>query len=82
MDKFSIKIDGLDRLINKIESLKQNVQPTMQQSLNKSMMIICSYAKALCPVDNGVLRNSLISEVVLKDGKLIGRIYTNIYYAT
>jgi HK97 gp10 family phage protein len=65
---------GLHQLNQKLDKLKDM---DLQKTLMRACLVVESSAKEKCPSDTGLLRDSIISEV---DGKE-GRVGTNLYYA-
>jgi HK97 gp10 family phage protein len=70
-------IKGLTQLLNKIDKLGGTSRELMPKIIAKELKRISGNAKALCPVNYGELRNSINTELIEKDGKIIGRVYTN-----
>lgn len=68
------EILGIQELFNKLDS----IIPETQQALMRGGMIIEATAKEFCPVDTGLLRNSISTELVDKCTVDVG---TNIEYA-
>ena len=78
----SFEIEGLDKIIHQLETIKSGYVDVVEKSLNKSMGITRDYAKSLCTVgDTGHLRESIRSEVKVIGNSVFGVVYTNVEYA-
>lgn len=69
-------IENLDKLISKLEKL-DNVNQAMEQAC----ILVENEAKIKCPVDNGLLRNSITHYIEDNPNELIGVVGTNVEYA-
>ena len=69
-------IENLDKLISKLEKL-DNVNQAMEQAC----ILVENEAKIKCPVDNGLLRNSITHYIEDNPIELIGVVGTNVEYA-
>lgn len=69
-------IENLDKLISKLEKL-DNVNQAMEQAC----ILVENEAKIKCPVDNGLLRNSITHYIEDNPDELIGVVGTNVEYA-
>lgn len=77
----SFEIEGLDKIIHQLETIKSGYVDVVEKSLNKSMGITRDYAKSLCTVgDTGHLRESIRSEVKVIGNSVFGVVYTNVSY--
>lgn len=71
------KIEGLDSLLRKLDSLGGNVDKTMYQSVSKQGLFVQGEAKDLCPVDTGDLKQLIQCNTVQANSKVISIISTN-----
>lgn len=71
------KIEGLNSLLNKLNSLGGNVEKTMYQAVNKMGLFVQGEAKDLCPSNTGDLRQSIQCNTVQANGKVSSVISTN-----
>jgi HK97 gp10 family phage protein len=71
------KIEGLDSLLEKLDSLGGNAEKTVHQAVNKMGLFVQGEAKDLCPVDTGDLRQSIQLNVVQAEGRVSSVISTN-----
>lgn len=78
MNKRDIEIDGLDKLMDKLTAIGDNSQKALHNGLMKGGKAVRGMAKKLCPVDTGLLRNSIAVESQSKTEVAVG---TNIEYA-
>lgn len=69
-------IENLDKLISKLEKL-DNVNQAMEQAC----ILVENEAKIKCPVDNGLLRNSITHYIEDNPNELVGVVGTNVEYA-
>lgn len=69
-------IENLDKLISKLEKL-DNVNQAMEQAC----ILVENEAKIKCPVDNGLLRNSITHYIEDNPDELVGVVGTNVEYA-
>lgn len=69
-------IENLDKLISKLEKL-DNVNQAMVQAC----ILVENEAKIKCPVDNGLLRNSITHYIEDNPNELVGVVGTNVEYA-
>lgn len=69
-------IENLDKLISKLEKL-DNVNQAMEQAC----ILVENEAKIKCPVDNGLLRNSITHYIEGNPNELVGVVGTNVEYA-
>lgn len=69
-------IENLDKLISKLEKL-DNVNQAMEQAC----ILVENEAKTKCPVDNGLLRNSITHYIEDNPNELVGVVGTNVEYA-
>lgn len=69
-------IENLDKLISKLEKLDD-----VNQAMEQACILVENEAKIKCPVDNGVLRNSITHYIEDNPNELIGVVGTNVEYA-
>lgn len=69
-------IENLNKLISKLEKL-DNVNQAMEQAC----ILVENEAKIKCPVDNGLLRNSITHYIEDNPNELVGVVGTNVEYA-
>ena len=74
-------IEGLDKLLAKLDILGGNAEEAMQKGIDKAARRVKRDAKLLCPVDTGRLRNSIQHKVEKYQGQIIGTVHTNVEYA-
>lgn len=73
-----VKVDGLDKLLKKLDNLGGSIPQSTQRALLKGGAIFEEGAKAHCPVDSGNLRDSIHTEA--KEAGLV-TVGTNCEYA-
>ena len=71
-------IQGLDRLINTLDSAIQGFDVEIPKRLNNVSSKLIRKVKLKTPVDSGVLKRSWRSK---KDGDLARIVYNNVHYA-
>lgn len=64
-----------------LEDASKDVKKEIEQEVHKGAKQIQAYAKGLCPVDTGYLRNSISTDVHWQGNTCIGIIGTNVEYA-
>lgn len=69
-------IENLDKLISKLEKLDD-----VNQAMEQACILVENEAKIKCPVDIGVLRNSITHYIEDNPNELIGVVGTNVEYA-
>lgn len=69
-------IENLDKLISKLEKLDD-----VNQAMEQACILVENEAKIKCPVDNGLLRNSITHYIEDNPDELIGVVGTNVEYA-
>lgn len=74
----NIKVEGLDRLIKKLQQVRSDSDSVVERGLLKAGHKIRNKAVLLCPVDTGELRNSIQVE---KTASLTVAVGTNKEYA-
>ena len=53
----------------------------LKTGVNKATALVQGQAKALCPADTGLLRESIHMQVKATEKEIQGRVYTNVEYA-
>lgn len=61
-------IEGLDKLLRKLDSIEPLVEEAVEKALEKSGTLIEADAKTFVPVDTGALKDSIYHKV--QDGQL------------
>lgn len=69
-------IENLDKLISKLEKLDD-----VNQAMEQVCILVENEAKIKCPVDNGLLRNSITHYIEDNPDELVGVVGTNVEYA-
>lgn len=69
-------IENLDKLISKLEKLED-----VNQAMEQACILVENEAKIKCPVDNGLLRNSITHYIKDNPNELVGVVGTNVEYA-
>ena len=64
-----VKVEGLDRLLKKLDKLGGSIEQSTQKALLKGGAMFESDAKERCPVDTGELRESIHTEA--KDAQTV-----------
>jgi len=80
-DHINFKIDGLDKLIEKLGKLPIEIEKEVANEVNASALAIQSKAKRDCRVDFGTLRNSIQLESIFKDKRIIYTVGSHLKYA-
>ena len=73
-----VTVKGVDRLkqrFNKIANME------LRDTMNKVVVLVHGQATMLAPVDNGLLRESIHTQVNNTGAEMQGRVYTNVEYA-
>lgn len=65
-----------------VRALMDSQQGPAVLDMERRLIRIQNDAKRRCPVDTGRLRNSISHEIVVERGALVGRVGTNVQYAT
>lgn len=73
-----MNVEGLDRLLAKLDALGGNAEKAVHGGLMKSGKLVQGAAKMLCPVDTGQLRNSIEVKSLSVDTVAVG---TNVEHA-
>ena len=69
-------IENLDKLISKLEKLDD-----VNQAMEQACILVENEANIKCPVDSGLLRNSITHYIEDNPNELVGVVGTNIEYA-
>lgn len=78
----SIEIEGLEELLKILnKELPQKIEPTAQRAMQKSVKQVEGWAKRNAPVDTGLLRSSIGSQVHTMFGEIQGMIGSPVRYA-
>ena len=67
--------------IKSIEDATLQIITDEANKMNKACLIVENQAKQDCPVDEGILRASITSEVDVTESAIVGRIGSNLEYA-
>jgi HK97 gp10 family phage protein len=73
-----VKVDGLDKLLKKLNKLGGSIPQSTQKALLRAGAVFEAGAKAHCPVDTGHLRDSIHTEAQGNNAVAVG---TNVGYA-
>ena len=76
-----ISIEGADELIERLQNLKPELLDAAKQGAEHTMQLMKKDAVANCPVDTGMLRGSIQTEVKLEQDALHAKLYTPMEYA-
>ena len=63
------------------ESIEKKIPEALYHAMEKACLIALTDAKRNCPVDDGQLRNSIEYQIEQENGKTVGYIGTNVFYA-
>lgn len=74
-------IEGLDALMQKLDSMQGNSTAVLKIGVGRACKRIQAEAKANCPVDTGRLRASIVTDVQTDGKAVIGTVGTNVGYA-
>lgn len=64
-----------------MQNVTDEIISRLISNMNSACLVVERKAKMLCPVDQGQLRASIFSQVDLEEGKIIGRVGSNLEYA-
>ena len=64
-----------------IDDATARIISDMKQKMNRACLVVEASAKRECPVDQGILRASITSEVEMSTSEITGRIGSNLEYA-
>lgn len=73
-----VKVQGLDKLLKKLDKLGGDIPQSAQKALLKGGAVFEAKAKAHCPVDTGNLRDSIHTEAKSENRVTVG---TSVNYA-
>ncbi|MEA4894237.1 MAG: HK97-gp10 family putative phage morphogenesis protein [Oscillospiraceae bacterium] len=63
------------------QAIEKEIPEALYNALVKAAIIVSNDAKVDCPVDDGMLRQSIEYQVELNNGEAIGYVGTNVEYA-
>ena len=72
--------DSFEELLTKIENLGGNIEEGIYKGVGHYLSKIQADAKRNCPVDTGLLRNSIHTDVKYEDKEILGTVGTNLDY--
>jgi len=75
-------IKGLDKLMKKYGNLQDVADLGAKKAIGQGVKIAQAGAVFMCPVNDGELRQSIKTRVVVEADKVIGTVYTNKKYAS
>lgn len=75
-------IKGIDALVKKLNTLGGNADKVLEKSIGVQSKLVQGEAKDLCPVDTGGLQQRIFTDVKVVPGKVTGRVFTNVEYAS
>lgn len=70
-----------EEFIRSMENATLKMVMDMSQKMDKACLVVESQAKQNCPVDIGILRASITSEIEVTASEIVGRIGSNEEYA-
>lgn len=76
-----LKVDGLDKLLKKLEALNGDVNEALKQGILAGSLLVEKDAKLNVKTSTGVLRESINHEIVTGEKSIVGTIGTNLKYA-
>lgn len=74
-----MSVKNADRLLKKLDNI---ASVDVIKPMRKATALVHGQAKTLCPTDTGALRGSIHMEVKEQLKNVIGRVYTNVSYAS
>lgn len=74
-----MEIQGIDRVLDTLEDMAK--MKDLPEAMSKAALLVERDAKKNCPVNDGVLRNSIFSEVEEENTSYIGIVGSNLQYA-
>ena len=77
MAEVSIKIEGLEKLNNRLQQYVNDAKKRVRNTVHETLLLIESDAKQLAPVDTGYLRSSIHANFY---GELAGTVSANADY--
>lgn len=63
------------------EQVKKLINESALKGITEACLLVEGQAKALAPVDTGLLRDSITHKVEARDGELVGVVGTHVEYA-
>lgn len=76
-----MKSEGFNSLMRKLNAMGGDVEASAEKGMLAAALKASGEAKLLCPVDEGILRNSIQAGVEKDKGRTVGFVKTNVYYA-
>ena len=77
-----VKMVGLEKLLTRYQKMPKSVESSLIDGVNKATGVVLGSAKAICPVDTGLLRSSIHITPAVRLGKEIkGQVGTSVEYA-
>ncbi|MEK4006091.1 HK97-gp10 family putative phage morphogenesis protein [Paenibacillus sp. FSL H3-0333] len=76
-----MKTEGFDALMRRLNNIGGDVEASAEKGMLAAALKASGEAKLLCPVDEGILRNSIQAGVEKDKGRTVGFVKTNVYYA-
>lgn len=81
MANIRVKMEGINSIIKDLDKKGKSIVPAIKKGLTKTTNQCKAKAKENCPVDTGLLRESIHSEIKEKYNQVEGEVSTNIEYA-
>lgn len=81
MASLRIKMEGIDAIIKDLDKKGKSIVPAIKKGLTRTTNKCKAEAKENCPVDTGLLRESIHSEIKEKYNQVEGEVSTNLEYA-
>lgn len=79
---FSVKLKGVKRVTAKADQMARDLSGRpVEDAMRKATMVVTRSARKRAPVDTGVLRASIMPEVVMRDRVITGVVGSNVKYA-
>lgn len=76
----SIVIKGINSLTKRLDNIADT--KTVKETMNTATLLVHGQAKVLAPVDTGNLAGSIHPKVITERKEIIGKVYTNLNYAS
>lgn len=64
-----------------LKNAQDNILEQLKKNMEKACLVVVADAKKECPVDMGQLRASINYSVKVQDGKIVGKVGSNLDYA-
>lgn len=77
----SVKIEGLESLLNKLKQMKGSVDEALKQGISAGCLLVVKDAKLNVKTSTDALRESINHEVSVGEKSIVGTIGTNFKYA-